>query len=65
MDIRENMLPVLQPSGGKEEVEALREVIESGWWGKGPKVAEFEEKFAKWLDTNMQSLLRVHLTDKI
>ena len=47
MDIRENMLPVLQPSGGKEEVEALREVIESGWWGKGPKVAEFEEKFAK------------------
>ena len=20
-------------------------VIESGWWGKSPKVAEFEEKF--------------------
>ena len=32
-------------NGGKEEVDALREVIESGWWGKGPKVAEFEEKF--------------------
>ena len=47
MDIREKMLPVLQPNGGKEEVEALQEVIESGWWGKGPKVAEFEEKFAK------------------
>ncbi len=47
MDIRENMLPVLQPKGGKEEIEALTEVIESGWWGKGPKVAEFEEKFAK------------------
>ena len=47
MDIREKMLPVLQPSGGKEEVEALREVIESGWWGKGPKVAELEEKFAE------------------
>ena len=47
MDIREKMLPVLQPKGGKEEINALREVIESGWWGKGPKVEEFEEKFAK------------------
>ena len=47
MNIREKMLPVLQPSGGKEEIEALTEVITSGWWGKGPKVAEFEEKFAK------------------
>ena len=25
----------------------IRDSIESGWWGKGPKVAEFEEKFAK------------------
>ena len=47
MDIRENMLPVLGPKGGEEEIEALRDVIESGWWGKGPKVAEFEEKFAE------------------
>ena len=47
MDIREKMLPVLGPQGGDEEINALREVIESGWWGKGPKVAEFEEKFAE------------------
>ena len=47
IEIRETMLPVLGPQGGQEEVEAIREVIESGWWGKGPKVAEFEEKFAK------------------
>jgi len=47
MKIREKMLPVLGPKGGKEEIQALQEVIESGWWGKGPKVAEFEEKFAK------------------
>ena len=47
MKIRDKMLPVLGPKGGEEEVQALREVIESGWWGKGPKVAEFEEKFAK------------------
>ena len=47
MKIRENMLPVLKPKGGKEEIQALQEVIESGWWGKGPKVQEFEEKFAE------------------
>lgn len=47
MDIRENTLPVLGPKGGEEEVEALRQVIESGWWGAGPKVDEFEDKFAK------------------
>ena len=37
---------VLRPYGGKEEINALKEVIESGWWGKGPKVAEFEKRFA-------------------
>jgi perosamine synthetase len=47
MEIRESMLPVLGPKGGEEEVQAIREVIESGWWGKGPKVAEFEQKFAE------------------
>jgi len=49
MEIRDNILPVLGPKGGEEEVEAIREVIESGWWGKGPKVAQFEEQFAEML----------------
>lgn len=47
MDIRDDVLPVLGPVGGTEEVEALNEVIRSGWWGKGPKVQEFEERFAE------------------
>lgn len=41
------MLPVLGPKAGKEEIMALTEVLDSGWWGKGAKVAEFEEKFAE------------------
>ena len=41
------MLSVLQPMGGKEEVEELRDTIESGWWAKGPKVARFEKEFAE------------------
>jgi hypothetical protein len=30
MKIRDIMLPVLAPKGGKEEIQALQEVIESG-----------------------------------
>lgn len=47
MKIREKMLPVLAPKGGQEELDALKEVIESGWWGKGPKVEQFEREFAE------------------
>jgi perosamine synthetase len=47
MKIRDTMLPVLRPVGGEEELNSIRESIESGWWGKGPKVAEFEKKFAE------------------
>ena len=35
MEIRANILPVLGPKGGEEEVEAIREVIESVGGGKG------------------------------
>jgi perosamine synthetase len=47
MKIRKNPLKVLGPHGDESDVQAIREVIESGWWGKGPKVQEFEEEFAK------------------
>lgn len=47
MKIRSNLLPALSPSGGAEELNILQEVIESGWWGKGPKVEQFEEEFSK------------------
>ena len=46
MKIREKILPVLQPVGGDEEIKNLSESISNGWWGKGPKVAEFEKQFA-------------------
>ena len=47
MNVRDKMLPVLRPHGGEEEAEALKEVIYSGWWGKGKLVEQFEEKFAE------------------
>lgn len=41
------MLPVSRPFSGKEEIEAVAEVLNSGWWGKGSKVAQFEKDFAE------------------
>lgn len=43
------MIPVFRPSYGKEELEALKEPFETGWIGLGPKVAEFERKFADYI----------------
>jgi len=38
---------VLEPKETGSEAEALKKVIESHWWGMGPKVKEFEEKWAE------------------
>jgi len=35
------------PTG--DEYEAIKHVMESGWWDKGPKVAELEQKFADFV----------------
>lgn len=43
------MIPVFKPSLGREELEAVREVFESGWIGLGPKTKEFEERFAQYI----------------
>ena len=40
------MIPVFRPTHDDRELQYLREVIESGWWGMGPKTAQFEELFA-------------------
>lgn len=41
------MIPVLRPSFLGEEAEAVAAVLQSGWWGEGPRVAEFEHKLAE------------------
>ena len=42
------MIPLLRPQMGEEEVQAIREVVYSGWIGMGPKVEEFEAAFARF-----------------
>ena len=46
------MIPVFRPYTDGKELEYLKEVIDSGWWGLGPKTKEFEEKFAKYIGAN-------------
>jgi perosamine synthetase len=45
------MIPVYRPYHDDLEIKYLRDVIDSGWWGMGPKTAEFEQKFASYIGT--------------
>jgi len=45
------MIPLAQPDIGEEEIRLVNEVLRSGWLSMGPKVGEFEEKFANYIDT--------------
>lgn len=40
---------IAAPQIGKEEIKAVTDVMKSGMLAQGPKVAEFEEKFAKFI----------------
>lgn len=43
------MIPVFKPCVGEEELLAIKEVLESGWLGLGPKTALFEERFREYV----------------
>ena len=47
MKIREDFLAYCKPCYGEEELNGVMEALQSGWWSKGPKVVEFEKKFAQ------------------
>lgn len=43
------MIHLFKPQYGKEELQNLAEVLESGWTGLGPKTAEFEKEFSRYV----------------
>ena len=46
------MINVMQPTLGKEELEALEKTFKTNWLGKGKRVDEFETIYAKHLGVN-------------
>jgi len=42
-------IPVARPSFGRGEEEALLDALRSGWVSQGPRVAEFERRFAAYV----------------
>ena len=45
--MKEINIPIFRPSCSPTEIEGVTRVLESGWWGLGPKTAEFEKRFAE------------------
>jgi perosamine synthetase len=43
------MIPIFRPFSGQEEIDAVADVLRSGWWGLGPKTLEFERRFAEYV----------------
>jgi len=43
------MIPVLKPTIDERTKKELLKVLDSGWWGFGPKTQEFEKKFAEYV----------------
>ena len=44
-----SFIPLIRPVVGKEELEEVKEVLDSGWLAQGPKVKEFERKLEGFL----------------
>ncbi len=47
--VREKLLPYGRQSLDEKDVQAVVEVLKSDWLTTGPKVGEFEERFAAWV----------------
>lgn len=50
MRMRSTFLPFSKPAIGEPEIQAVAEVLRSGWITTGPKAAEFEEAFQQYCD---------------
>ncbi|MHA1872121.1 MAG: DegT/DnrJ/EryC1/StrS family aminotransferase, partial [Promethearchaeota archaeon] len=68
-EIRKKLdIPLALPCFDEEEIEEIKEVLDSGWVSQGPKTKEFEEAFTKYVGskyavavTNCTSALHLSL----
>jgi dTDP-4-amino-4,6-dideoxygalactose transaminase len=47
--VRETFLPLAPPNLDDSEIDAVAEVLRSGWITTGPRTAKFEEEFARFI----------------
>jgi perosamine synthetase len=43
------MIPLFRPSVSQAEIDEVVDTLRSGWWGLGPKTAQFEREFAEYV----------------
>ncbi len=53
------MINVFQPSLGKEELAAIKEVFDSNWIGRGPKTDAFESAFARYMSVDREQICSI------
>src|SRR5690606_13741739 len=51
IELIDEPIQLFKPYHGEEEIEAVSEVLRSGWWGQGPKTVELEQKFAAFVES--------------
>src|SRR6266498_2602403 len=49
--VRDILLPYGRQSVDEDDIQAVVDVLKSDWLTTGPKVGEFEERFAAWVGT--------------
>ena len=47
--VRPDWMPFCLPDISEQEVEAVSAAVRSGWWARGPRTSEFEQKFAEYV----------------
>ena len=52
MEKRKTLIRVFKPSYDNQELDAVKEVLNSGWTGSGPKAKEFERAFASYCNAD-------------
>jgi perosamine synthetase len=55
----EEIIPVFRPYYDQREIDAVAEVIQSGWTGLGPKTEQFEKEFGEKFYSNRVPKMRV------